>query len=68
MGKVINWLLGWCPYCKKFHWFRIGIKRRKLNTAYQEKERNYMTSCLPAYKETFEYYKERWEDYYSGLL
>jgi hypothetical protein len=69
--KYPKWLMkllyraGWCPYCQQFHW-PWTIKNRRLNTAYADDKANWMYSCLPAYQEQVEYYKERWDDYYHG--
>ena len=63
--KLMN-AIGWCDYCNKIHPFRIGIKKRKLNTAYVDDEQNWMISCLPAFLETVGYYKEKWEEYYAS--
>ncbi len=67
MLKKLIYKLGWCPYCQKFH-LPWTIKKRRLNTMYADDEQNYMTSCVHAYKEVYEYYEERWNDYYSGLF
>jgi len=66
---IKNFLLkiGWCGYCHRFH-FPWSIKKRKLNTAYVDEEQNWIVSCKTVYEEAIEYYKERWDDYYSGLL
>lgn len=55
---------GRCPNCG-----RAGeIVRRQLNTMYQREASNFMVSCAPCYQEAFDYYEERWADYYAGLM
>lgn len=62
--RFFLFILGYCK-CGRFF---VYPKRRRLNTAYVDEELNYMTSCLDCYREIVEYYKERWADYYHGLL
>lgn len=44
------------------------VKRRRTNTAYADDEENWLTSCLECFEEREEYWKERWGDYYNGVL
>ncbi len=55
-----------CPDCGKPDNGTIAIRR--MNTAYTNDYDNSMTSCDACYEEQEEYWKERWEDYYRGLL
>lgn len=64
MFKFILSKLGWCPCCQCFFHYP---KRRRLNTQYADEEQNWVTCCKPQYEELFEYYKERWEDYYASI-
>jgi len=65
MVDFIKKILGWCSHCKRlFHY----PKRRRLNTAYAIEEHNWVVCCKPVYKDMVEYYKERWQEYYSGCL
>lgn len=54
-----------CPCCEKMLY---SVERRRLNTQYENDSQNYVTSCLYCYADQYEYYAERWEEYYSGLL
>jgi len=51
--------------CGRWSW---SIRRRRLNTAYVDEERNYMYSCRECYEEAYEYYAERWADYYANCM
>ena len=44
------------------------IQRRRLNTAYVNEESNWLTSCLDCFKETWDYYQELWDDFYSSRI
>lgn len=52
-----------CPCCEEMSY---SIERRRRNTSYEDDESNYLTSCLHCYAQDFEYYAERWEDYYAS--
>jgi len=56
-----------CPFC-----FRImsafRIENRRLNTAYDDDSRNWFMSCYECYEEAYHYYREMWDEYYSGLI
>lgn len=45
-----------------------GAELRHQNTAYNEVLSNYHVLCDLCDEENEAYWKERWEDYYSGLL
>ena len=62
--KIFLFIFGYC----KCGCFFVYPRRRRLNTAYVNDEQNYIISCLSCYRETIEYYKERWHDYYSSLM
>ncbi len=55
-----------CPCCGKPDDFTIAIRPRL--TAYNDDHLNYLTSCAECYKMDYEYYAERWEEYWSGCL
>jgi hypothetical protein len=58
-------LIGWCEYCQRiFHY----PKRKRMNTQYADEESNWIYCCEEQFKEIQEYWKERWDDYYSGIL
>ena len=63
---ILRRLLGYCPYCEKF--FDYSQKRRRLNTAYADEKLNYVVCCEAQYREIFDYYEERWRDYYSSCM
>lgn len=54
-----------CPCCKQKMY---SVDKRRLNTSYDHDKSNYLTSCLYCYADVYEYYAERWEEYYSGRL
>lgn len=56
--------LGTCPNCARE---RI-IRKRRLNTAYTHDEDNWVECCSDCYQMMYEYYEERWEEYYSMCL
>lgn len=54
-----------CPVCESFcH----SVKRRRMNTAYNEPESNFMLSCLSCFDLSELDWGERWAEYRSGLL
>lgn len=56
-----------CPFClvlKSSH----GIENRRINTAYEKEDLNWVFSCYNCYKETIEFYQEMWDEYYAGCL
>lgn len=55
-------------YCQGCHSFRITIENRRMNTCYDTPELNYVYCCLGCFDEIEEYWKERWDEYYSGLI
>ena len=54
--------------CKLCNMWKDTIQKRRLNTAYYEKERNYLVSCISCYEKTCAYYSELWQDFYSSIL
>jgi hypothetical protein len=53
----------------------IGVRRGRMKTMYHyegeegdEDDPNYATLCEPCWEECNAYWKERWDEYYSGLL
>jgi hypothetical protein len=62
-NKLLTFL-GWCPPCEKlFHY----PKRRRLCTQYSKEEDNWVTCCEEQFNEINDYYKERWQDYWSDV-
>ena len=51
-----------CFGCGKWGW----MERRRLNTAYVDKKKNWMVSCQKCYDDTCEYYAEQWDIFYHG--
>lgn len=67
MYKIISLiykLFGYCERCDTVS--NKDIKRRRLNTKYQDDKSNYMTSCKDCYDEVCEYYEELQRDYYTS--
>lgn len=56
------WPLRWCPLACGIRWH----KWRRLNTLYYDDRTNWMFSSQEAFEERWEYYAERWADYYSS--
>lgn len=54
-----------CPQCKQP---ARNIGRRRMNTAYQNDNSNFIICCRQCFDEAEEYWAERWADYYSGIL
>ena len=54
-----------CTGCGKR--FRI-CKGRKMSTQYQTEEDNWVFCCKECYADIQEYWKERWQDYYSDCM
>lgn len=54
-----------CPCCGTVS---DTVERRRMNTAYADEESNYLTSCLACFEMSEDYWRERWADYYGGLL
>lgn len=62
-----------CGMCKArgFPWYRcisFTVKNRRLNTRYVNDESNYNKSCLSCYIDTYDFYQDMWDSYYSGLF
>lgn len=57
----------WCEYCQNYH-NESEIQKRRLNSAYIDDDKNWMTSCIDAYEEAVSYYEDLWHDYYSGIF
>ena len=54
-----------CPVCKRE---QKDVEKRRMNTRYVDKESNFLISCLECYDHSEEYWKERWDDYYSSCM
>ena len=54
-----------CPCCghKSKH-----IRRRRRSTQYVDDNSNWFLSCRPCFEMDAEYWRERWAEYYAGLL
>lgn len=65
---ILRWLasktIGYCPQ----HGYGYKVKRYRMNTAYVVEEANYANGCKLCQEECYAYYKELWDDYYSGIL
>jgi hypothetical protein len=61
----IKYILGYCNCCNKY--FKYS-KRRRLNTQYEEEDRNYLTSCDSCYRKTINYYNELWDTFYGEKI
>lgn len=64
ISKVANKIFG---YCHEHGWFMYP-KKFRMNTAYVKEEANYSFGCKYCQKESFEYYQELWDNYYSSRL
>jgi hypothetical protein len=54
-----------CPCCGLWS---HDVELRRMNTQYVDENSNYLTSCLPCFKESEEYWAERWNEYYAGCV
>jgi len=57
-------IIGWCPQ----HGWGYRCKKYRMNTAYLKEEDNYSYGCDICKQECDAYYKERWDEYYSGIM
>ena len=53
-----------CPHCGMDDG---SIERRSRNTAFQDEESNFLTSCKECWEEDDSYWAERWADYYQEV-
>ena len=58
-------LLGYCEMCQRFF---VYPKRRRMNTAYQDEESNYVYVCENCFKSNEQYWEERSQEYWSERL
>lgn len=58
-------LLRKCHCCGRW---RTDVTRRRRNTAFCEEydEMNYLTSCKECFDEDWDYYAERWNEFYHS--
>lgn len=54
-----------CPSCLRHS---ITVTRRPTRTMYEDPESNFEISCIDCFEEHDDYWRERWDDYYAGLL
>jgi RNase P subunit RPR2 len=52
-----------CGMCQEM---KPGVETRRQNTQYADDPMNYVTCCEDCFKETQEYWAERWADYNSS--
>jgi hypothetical protein len=57
--------VGICLCCKQE---RKDVARRRLNTAYVEDKRNWLSSCERCYEEAVEHYQNLWDDYWAQVM
>jgi len=55
----------WCPFCATCV---DSVELRRRNTAYVDDELNWLIACEECHQADFDYYAERWADYYQGLM
>jgi hypothetical protein len=48
--------------------FKTTIKTRKMNTAYQHQDSNYVECCQECFNEIEAHWKEQWNEYYSMIM
>lgn len=51
-----------CPCCGRLS---PSVEKRSRNTCYLDDDLNYLVSCLECFQMDWDYYQERWEDYWS---
>lgn len=70
-----NWLMrltqhlrigrfGVCPCCMAFS---KTIERARQSTMYADDTMNWFTGCTDCHEENERYWRERWDEYYSGI-
>lgn len=64
--NFLRTLFGWCPQCGR--WLCLGVKRRRQNTAYEDEESNFITTCRECFDEVQALWDERWHEYWSSRL
>lgn len=62
-----NFIKKWLGFCPQHGWFTYP-KRYRMNTAYVNDEQNYSIGCKYCQKESYEYYQDLWNTFYSGCL
>lgn len=60
---LLKKIIGYCPHCRRY--FKYP-KKRRINTCYEDGEKNYTYECKDCYKRTLEYFDDMWSDYNSG--
>lgn len=64
-GRLRIGRVGICPGCARF---KASIERRRQLSQYHNDESNWLTACQDCNDEADEYWRERWQEYYSGVL
>ena len=54
-----------CVRCHQRLW---DVKRRRMNTAYENHESNFTEQCEPCFEETEREWGAQWFEYYAGVL
>lgn len=60
---VVGTRISKCPCCEVKS---TTVERRGRNTCYLEDELNYLVSCLLCWMRDWDYYAERWAEYWSS--
>jgi len=47
---------------------RFTVEKRQRNTSYNDETMNELISCVECWAQDYEYYAERWAEYYNGCL
>lgn len=62
--RFIRWVLGWCP---SHGWLKYP-RRFRMNTDYEEIEKNYSVGCRRCQIESYEHWQELRDDYYRSYF
>ena len=52
-----------CSYCNRL---TNTVDNRRINTAYEDEESNWMASCKECYEDAQQHYADAWSTYYSS--
>lgn len=63
--KNLKLWFGYCERCER--WF-VYPKKRRQSTTYENDSDNFTTCCMDCYLQGEEYWSERYEEYYRGLM
>ena len=54
-----------CPFCKDTC---KNVKSRRMSTMFSDEKDNITICCEECFRDIEEYWKERWADYWAGIM